>query len=48
MATVTSATGRAAAILTTGEVFGTALDLANTVDGRVTVDLSFTIAHLPM
>lgn len=46
MATVTSATGRAAAILTTGEVFGTALDLANTVDGRVTVDLTFTIGSL--
>lgn len=46
MATVTNATGRAAAILTTGEVFGTALDMANTVDGRVTVDLTFTIGSL--
>lgn len=46
MATVTNATGRAAAILTTGEVFGTALDLANTVDGRVTADLTFTIGSL--
>jgi hypothetical protein len=46
MATVANATGRAAAILTTGEVFGTALDMANTVDGRVTVDLTFTIGSL--
>lgn len=38
MATVTNATGRAAAILTTGEVFGTALDMANGSADDVTYD----------
>ena len=46
MATVSSAAGRAAAILTTGEVFGSALDLQETSDGRVAVDLSFTLGSL--
>ncbi len=46
MSTVASAVGRAAAILTNSEVKGTTLDLQNTADGRVTVDLSFTIGSL--
>jgi hypothetical protein len=47
MATVASSSGRAAAILTNLEVKGTTLDLqTTTADGRVTVDLSFTIGSL--
>jgi len=46
MATVASAVGRAAAILTGSEVKSTALDMSNTLDGRVTVDLTFTIGSL--
>lgn len=46
MATAGSATGRAAAILTTGEVFGADCDLSAAMDGRVTVDFSLTIGSL--
>ncbi len=46
MATVASTVGRAAAILTTGEVLTTAFDMANTLDGGVTVDMSFTKGSL--
>lgn len=46
MATVASTVVRAAAILTTGEVLSTAFDMANTLDGAVTVDLSFTKGSL--
>jgi len=46
MATAGSATGRAAAILTTGEVFGADCDMSAALDGRVTVDFSFTIGSL--
>lgn len=38
--------GRTAAILTTGEVAGTAFDLLRAKDRRVTVDLTFTIGSL--
>lgn len=38
--------GRAAAILTTSEVAGAALDLNNAHESAVTVDLSFTIGSL--
>jgi len=38
--------GRTSAVLTTGEVAGTALSLAQCADYRVTVDLSFTIGSL--
>jgi hypothetical protein len=38
--------GRAAAILTTGEVAGAALDLNDSFASAVTVDLSFTIGSL--
>lgn len=41
-----SQVGRAAAILTTSEVAGTTLDLAQCKDHRVSVDLSFTIGSL--
>jgi len=41
-----SQVGRAAAILTTGEVAGTALSLAKCRDKRPVVDLSFTIGSL--
>jgi hypothetical protein len=41
-----SQVGRAAAILTTSEVAGAALDLAQVHDSHVTVDLSFTIGSL--
>lgn len=46
MATIASATGRAAAILTTAEVFASSLDLTKTLDGSVTVELSFTLGSL--
>lgn len=46
MATVTSSVGRAAAILTNSEVKSTSLDMQTTADGRVTVDLSFTLGSL--
>lgn len=47
MATLGSTTGRAAAILTTGEVDGATLDLQTaTFDGAVTVDFTFTIGSL--
>ncbi|HEY3494736.1 MAG TPA: hypothetical protein VGK73_08630 [Polyangiaceae bacterium] len=41
-----SQVGRAAAILTTSEVAGAALDLAQVHDSQITVDLSFTIGSL--
>jgi hypothetical protein len=41
-----SQVGRTAAILTTGEVAGTALSLAQCRDAQLTVDLSFTIGSL--
>jgi hypothetical protein len=41
-----SLVGRAAAILTTGEVAGAALDLNRTWGGHAVVDLSFTIGSL--
>lgn len=41
-----SSPGRTAAILTTGEVAGTALDLNKAFGGQCTVDLSFTIGSL--
>jgi hypothetical protein len=41
-----SQVGRAAAILTTGEVAGTALDLSVTKDHAVTVTVDFTIGSL--
>jgi hypothetical protein len=41
-----SAVGRAAAILTTGEVAGAAFDLNNAWGSSITVDLSFTIGSL--
>jgi hypothetical protein len=41
-----SAVARAAAILTTGEVAGSAFDLNNAFNSQVTVDLSFTIGSL--
>ena len=46
MATAGSATGRAAAILTTGEVFGADCDMSAALDGKVTVDFSLTIGSL--
>lgn len=47
MATLSSTVGRAAAILTNSEVKGAALDLQTlSVDGRVTVDLTFTLGSL--
>lgn len=46
MATVASTVGRAAAILTNSEVFSTALDMANTLDGGVTIDVDFTKGSL--
>jgi len=41
-----SQVGRAAAVLTNGEVAGAALDLAQVHDATLTVDLSFTIGNL--
>lgn len=38
--------GRSAAVLTTSEVAGTALDLNNAHESQCTVDLSFTIGSL--
>jgi len=46
MATAGSAAGRTAAILTTGEVFGTDCDLSASLDGKCTVDFSFTLGSL--
>ncbi len=46
MATVASTTVRAAAILTTSEVRTTAFDMANTLDGGITIDMSFTKGSL--
>ena len=46
MSTLAATTGRAAAILTNSEVKSTTLDMQTTADGRVTVDLSFTIGSL--
>lgn len=46
MAIETSAAGRTAAILTTGEVFGSDFDMRQTLNGKVTIDLSFTIGSL--
>jgi hypothetical protein len=46
MATAGSATGRAAAILTTGEVFGADCAMTAAMSGRVTVDFSLTIGSL--
>jgi DNA polymerase II small subunit/DNA polymerase delta subunit B len=46
MSNVASTVGRASAILTASEVKGTTLDMQNTADGRVTVDLSFTKGSL--
>jgi hypothetical protein len=41
-----SLAGRAAAILTTGEVAGAALDLAQVHDSQISVDLAFTLGSL--
>lgn len=46
MASFSSTVGRAAAILTTGEVDGAVLDLDDSPDGAVTVDFTFTIGSL--
>jgi len=46
MATAGSVTGRASAILTTGEVYGADCDLSAALDGKVTVDFSLTIGSL--
>lgn len=41
-----SSPGRTAAILTTGEVAGSAMDLNKAHEGQCTVDLSFTLGSL--
>jgi hypothetical protein len=46
MASTATATGRAAAILTTGEVDGAVLDLSASFDGGVSVELDFTLGSL--
>ena len=46
MSTTASAVGRAAAILTNGEVFGADLDLQNAINQEGTVDFTFTLGLL--
>ena len=46
MSTVGTSAGRTAAVLTNGEVYGTVVDLSNAVDGKLAVDLSFTLNTL--
>jgi len=46
MAVASSSAGRTAAVLTNGEVFGSDCDLQASLDGKVCVDLSFTIGNL--
>jgi hypothetical protein len=46
MAIVGTSAGRAAAVLTNGEVYGTVVDLQGAMDGKLSVDLTFTIDTL--
>lgn len=46
MATAGAVVGRAAAVLTTGEVFGADCDVSDSLNGFVAVDFSLTIASL--
>ena len=46
MAYVGTSAGRTAAVLTGGEVYGTVVDLSAAMDGKVAVDLTFTINTL--
>jgi hypothetical protein len=46
MAFTGTSAGRTAAVLTNGEVYGTVVDLQSAMDGKVAVDLTFTIDTL--
>jgi len=46
MATAASVEGRAAAVLTNSEVFGADCDVSDSLDGKVALDLSFTLGSL--
>ena len=46
MATATSLVGRAAAVLTNGTVYGADCDLSDSLDGKLSVDLTFTLDTL--
>ena len=46
MAFTGTSAGRAAAVLTNGEVYGTVVDLSAAMDGKVAVDLTFTLDTL--
>ena len=46
MAYTGTSAGRSAAVLTNGEVYGTVVDLRAAIDGKVCVDLGFTLDTL--